>query len=74
MRQEEIWDVDAAANYDPPGTGMFAPEALEPMVARLERLAGDGSALEFAIGTGRVWPSRWPSAAYRSPASNCRIR
>lgn len=54
MRQEEIWDVDAARNYDTPGSGMFAPEVLEPTVDRLAELAGQGRALEFAIGTGRV--------------------
>jgi SAM-dependent methyltransferase len=33
---------------------MFAPEVLGPTVDRLAGLAGDGRALEFAIGTGRV--------------------
>lgn len=54
MRQDEIWDVEAARSYDTPGTGMFAPEVLGPTVDRLTKLAGDGRALEFAIGTGRV--------------------
>ncbi|MEU8042412.1 class I SAM-dependent methyltransferase [Streptosporangium sp. NPDC049078] len=54
MRQEEIWDVDAAQRYDTPGSGMFAPEILGPTVDRLAELTGDGRALEFAIGTGRV--------------------
>jgi SAM-dependent methyltransferase len=54
MRQEEIWDVDAAQNYDTPGSGMFAPEVLGPTVDRLAELAAGGRALEFAIGTGRV--------------------
>src|SRR4051794_20526135 len=54
MRQEEIWDAEAAGSYDTPGTGMFSPEILNPTVERLARLAGDGPALEFAIGTGRV--------------------
>jgi SAM-dependent methyltransferase len=54
MRQDEIWDADAAARYDTPGTGMFAPEVLDPTVERLAALAGDGRALELAIGTGRV--------------------
>ena len=54
MRQDEIWDVDAARRYDTPGTGMFAPEVLGPTVDRLAGLAGDGRALELAIGTGRV--------------------
>ena len=54
MRQDEIWDDEAAQRYDTPGTGMFAAEVLKPVVARLAELAGDGRALEFAIGTGRV--------------------
>ena len=54
MRQEEIWDAEAAQRYDTPGTGMFSPEVLGPTVDRLGGLAGDGPALEFAIGTGRV--------------------
>jgi SAM-dependent methyltransferase len=54
MRQEEIWGVDAAQRYDNLGTGMFVPEVLEPAVDRLAELAGDGPALEFAIGTARV--------------------
>ena len=54
MRQEDIWDKEAAERYDTPGTGMFAPDVLEPAVARLAELADGGAALEFAIGTGRV--------------------
>src|SRR3954447_18485276 len=54
MRQDEIWDVDAAQRYDTPGTGMFAPEVLGPTVDRLATLAAGGRALELAIGTGRV--------------------
>ncbi|PSL01315.1 methyltransferase family protein [Haloactinopolyspora alba] len=54
MRQDEIWDVVAARAYDTPGTGMFAPDVLDPAVDRLAELAGGGHALEFAIGTGRV--------------------
>ncbi len=33
---------------------MFAPEVLSTTVDVLAELAGDGAALEFAIGTGRV--------------------
>jgi SAM-dependent methyltransferase len=54
MRQDEIWDVDVARGYDTPGTGVFATEVLRPTVDRLAELAGNGAALEFAIGTGRV--------------------
>lgn len=54
LSHEDIWDREAAQSYDTPGTGMFAPEVLDPMVDRLARLAGSGGALELAIGTGRV--------------------
>lgn len=54
MRQDEIWDVEAAQGYDTPGTGMFAPDFLDPSVDRLAALAAGGAALEFAVGTGRV--------------------
>jgi SAM-dependent methyltransferase len=54
MTQEDIWDVGAAQRYDTPGVGMFAPEVIGPTVDRLVELAGDGQALELAIGTGRV--------------------
>jgi ribosomal protein S18 acetylase RimI-like enzyme/SAM-dependent methyltransferase len=53
-RQNEIWGADTAQRYDSPGVGMFSPEVLGPTVERLADLAGDGRALEFAIGTGRV--------------------
>ena len=51
---DDVWDAHAAATYDTPGTGMFAPDILGPTVDRLAELAGAGRALEFAIGTGRV--------------------
>ncbi|HSR96230.1 MAG TPA: class I SAM-dependent methyltransferase [Kofleriaceae bacterium] len=54
LRQEDLWDVEAAARYDTPGVGMFAPDVLGPTVDRLVELAGGGRALELAIGTGRV--------------------
>jgi SAM-dependent methyltransferase len=54
VRQEDIWDAEAARRYDTPGEGMFAPDVLGPTVDRLAELAGDGRALELAIGTGRV--------------------
>ena len=54
MRNEEIWDEETAARYEVDDAGMFAADVVDPMVARLAGLAGDGAALEFAIGTGRV--------------------
>ncbi|MDO5663326.1 MAG: class I SAM-dependent methyltransferase, partial [Brachybacterium sp.] len=52
--QSRLWDEDAAAAYDTPGEGAFAPEVLEPTVALLSELAAGGRAVEFAIGTGRI--------------------
>jgi SAM-dependent methyltransferase len=54
VRQEDIWDDETAERYDTPGSGMFAPEVVEPAVERLAALAAGGRALEFAIGTGRL--------------------
>ncbi|MET8824495.1 class I SAM-dependent methyltransferase [Streptomyces sp. NPDC004610] len=53
-KQEKLWNTDAALRYDTPGEGAFAPGVLVPTVERLAALAGDGAALEFAVGTGRV--------------------
>ncbi|MEU3019182.1 class I SAM-dependent methyltransferase [Nocardiopsis sp. NPDC007018] len=49
-----VWDAEMARSYDTPGEGVFAPEEVEPVVARLAALAGSGQALEFAAGTGRI--------------------
>jgi SAM-dependent methyltransferase len=54
MKHDDIWDSETARKYDTPGLGMFAPDVLGPAVDRLAELAGEGGALEFAIGTGRV--------------------
>jgi SAM-dependent methyltransferase len=54
VEQADIWNADVARRYDTPGTGMFAPDVLGPTVDRLAELAGNGRALEFAVGTGRV--------------------
>ena len=45
---------DIARTYDQRSARMFAPEVLDPTVARLAELAEGGPTLEFAIGTGRV--------------------
>lgn len=49
-----VWDAEMARSYDTPGEGMFAPEKVDPAVARLAELAEGGAALEFAVGTGRI--------------------
>jgi SAM-dependent methyltransferase len=43
-----------AARYDEASAEMFDPAVVEPAVDVLAELAGDGRALEFGIGTGRV--------------------
>jgi SAM-dependent methyltransferase len=51
---EDHFGEDVAALYDESSRDMFAPEVLRETVDVLVELAGDGAALEFAIGTGRV--------------------
>jgi SAM-dependent methyltransferase len=43
-----------AARYDESSAEMFDPAVVEPVVDVLAELAGNGGALEFGIGTGRV--------------------
>jgi methyltransferase family protein len=43
-----------AAVYDEFSASMFDPAVVGPAVDMLAELAGDGAALEFAIGTGRI--------------------
>jgi len=54
IKQEDIWDINVAQNYDTPGIGMFSDEIIEPTINRLVELAYGGRVLEFAIGTGRI--------------------
>ncbi|HTZ43001.1 MAG TPA: class I SAM-dependent methyltransferase [Jatrophihabitans sp.] len=54
MTSSEVWDRETAERYDADSAEMFRPEVLDPMVDFLAGLAGDGAALEFAVGTGRV--------------------
>ena len=48
------FDEPVAARYDETSADMFAPEAIEPVVGFLARLAGEEAALELGIGTGRI--------------------
>ncbi|MEU1215651.1 class I SAM-dependent methyltransferase [Streptomyces sp. NPDC005790] len=50
----DVWTERVARDYDTSSTHMYAPEVLGPAVDFLERRAGQGPALEFAVGTGRV--------------------
>jgi len=49
-----LWGAETASVYDATCAEMFAPSVLGPAVDVLAALAGDGAALEFAVGTGRV--------------------
>ncbi len=48
------FDERVAARYDDDDPEMFDAETVDPAVDFLAELAGDGRALEFAIGTGRI--------------------
>jgi len=50
----EVWDEQTAERYDVDAAAKFAPDVIGPTVDLLAELAGDGPALELAIGTGRV--------------------
>jgi SAM-dependent methyltransferase len=51
----KVWfDERIAAGYDATSTHMSTPDVVEPAVALLAELAGDGAALELGIGTGRI--------------------
>ena len=48
------FDEQIAERYDETSADMYRPEVLEPAVDFLADLAGDGAALEFGVGTGRL--------------------
>ena len=48
------WGPELAEIYDATNSEMFGPAVLSPMTGVLAELARGGSALEFAVGTGRV--------------------
>jgi SAM-dependent methyltransferase len=54
MSLPDFFGPEVAARYDADSGSEFRPEVLDPVVERLAKLAGDGPALELAIGTGRV--------------------
>lgn len=51
---EEVWNERIAAAFDADAAEMFDPAVVDPAVNVLAELAGQGSALEFGIGTGRI--------------------
>ncbi len=67
---EDHFGEDVAARYDERSGSMFDPEVLGPTVDMLAELAGDGAALELAVGTGRV---ALPLAARGVPVSGIEL-
>jgi SAM-dependent methyltransferase len=53
-RSEGFFGERTASVYDEHSAGMFDPSVVGPVVELLAGLAGDGGALEFGIGTGRI--------------------
>ena len=53
VHDDGYFGEDIAATYDD-DQAIMAPEVVDPVVEFLADLAGDGPALEFAIGTGRI--------------------
>ena len=51
---EDDFGEDVAAKFDERYAYQSDPAVLEPIVAFLAELAGDGGALEFGVGTGRI--------------------
>jgi SAM-dependent methyltransferase len=51
---EDFFGEQVAARYDELSDEMFAPSVVDPAVDFLAGLAGEGDALEFGIGTGRI--------------------
>lgn len=51
---EKVWDEADAADYDDAAPSQSQLDAIRATVDVLAELAGDGPALEFAIGTGRI--------------------
>jgi SAM-dependent methyltransferase len=67
---EDYFGEDVAARYDDGSGPEFDPEVISATVDLLSELAGDGAALEFAIGTGRV---AVPLAARGVPVSGIEL-
>jgi SAM-dependent methyltransferase len=67
---ENYFGEDVAASYDDTSSAVFDPRVVGPTVDLLAELAGDGAALEFAVGTGRV---ALPLAARGVPVSGIEL-
>ena len=64
------FDERVAARYDEDEPEMFDPAVVDPAVDFLVELAGEGRALELAIGTGRI-ALPLASGECRSTESTC---
>ncbi len=51
---DDIWDDATARSYDATHAARFDPEEVAATVDFLSEYANDGTALEFAVGTGRI--------------------
>ncbi|MGO8825873.1 MAG: class I SAM-dependent DNA methyltransferase [Acidimicrobiales bacterium] len=49
-----VWGREIAEVYDATYAALAEPSVVDPIVDLLAQLAGDGAALEFAVGTGRI--------------------
>jgi SAM-dependent methyltransferase len=67
---EDHFGDDIAARYDEGSGPMFDPDVVRRTVDVLAELAGDGAALELAVGTGRV---ALPLAARGVPVSGIEL-
>jgi len=54
VSEDGYFDEPVARRYDESSADMFAADVVEPTVAFLAELAGNGPALELGIGTGRI--------------------
>ena len=63
INQQQLWDDDAAKQYDTPGDGMFSPDVLGPTVEVLSELAGEVPPL-----SSRSVLAGWP---FPSPKRGC---
>ena len=54
MRDDGFFDEQVAARYDERYADQADPAVVEPIVAYLADIVGEGAALEFGIGTGRI--------------------
>jgi hypothetical protein len=67
-----MWDAEFAAVYDEVYARQARPSVVEPIAGVLAELAGGGAAIEFAVGTSRIFAALEPAGALPSRGSGCR--